>query len=133
MTAEAREQDTLAATMHALGVRARRAFATLAHSTAAQRAGALEAGADELARRQADVLDANARDVAEATERGLSPAMLDRLRLDPARVAAMCEGLVVVAQMPDPLGRVLAEWERPNGLRIQRVSVPLGVIGIIYA
>jgi glutamate-5-semialdehyde dehydrogenase len=68
----------------------------------------------------------------EAGERGLSAAMLDRLMLDESRIEAMAAGLEAIAGLPDPLGRVMAEWQRPNGLNIQRVAVPLGVIGIIY-
>jgi glutamate-5-semialdehyde dehydrogenase len=71
-------------------------------------------------------------DLAAGEARGLSAAMLDRLRLDEARIEAMAQGIEAVRALPDPLGRVLAEWTRPNGLRIRRVSVPLGVIGIIY-
>jgi glutamate-5-semialdehyde dehydrogenase len=67
-----------------------------------------------------------------AEEKGLSPAMLDRLRLDGARIRAMADGLRAVAEQPDPVGKVLAEWDRPNGLHIQRVATPLGVIGVIY-
>ena len=74
----------------------------------------------------------NAVDMSEGAERGLSTAMLDRLMLDADRVEGMATGIEAVAKLQDPIGRVLAEWERPNGLRIQRVSVPLGVIGIIY-
>jgi glutamate-5-semialdehyde dehydrogenase len=132
MTAEAQEQDSLFETMNAIGARARAACAALGQSSARIRAAALRAAAAELAAREAEILAANAHDVERATARGLSAAMLDRLQLDPARLQGMREGLDAVAALPDPLGRVLAEWDRPNGLHIQRLSVPLGVIGIIY-
>jgi len=118
--------------MDAMGVAARRAAAALALTSDEQRSTALNAAAGAL-RDQADtILAANASDMEAGKARGLSGAMLDRLMLDRGRIEAMATGLETVAALPDPLGRVLAEWERPNGLRIQRVSVPLGVIGIIY-
>jgi glutamate-5-semialdehyde dehydrogenase len=79
-----------------------------------------------------EILAANAHDMKAGEAAGLSGAMLDRLRLDTARIEAMARGLEQIATLPDPVGSVMAEWERPNGLRIQRVRVPLGVIGIIY-
>jgi glutamate-5-semialdehyde dehydrogenase len=78
------------------------------------------------------ILAANARDMAAASQRNLAPSLLDRLALDPKRVAAMAKGLEEIAALPDPVGRELARWTRPNGLDIARVAVPLGVIGIIY-
>jgi glutamate-5-semialdehyde dehydrogenase len=79
-----------------------------------------------------DILAANAVDMEAGRQRGLSAAMLDRLMLDDERIDGMAAGLEAIAELPDPLGKVIAEWQRPNGLRIQRVAVPLGVIGIIY-
>src|SRR3546814_20911974 len=76
---------------------------------------------------------ANAEDMAAARAKGLTPALLDRLELNPARIEAMARGVEAVAGLPDPVGRTLAAWERPNGLPIARVSVPLGVTGILYA
>jgi glutamate-5-semialdehyde dehydrogenase len=93
---------------------------------------ALEASAATLRERAADILAANAVDMRAAEERGLSGAMLDRLMLDESRIEGMAAGLESIAELPDPLGKVTAEWQRPNGLQIQRVAVPLGVIGIIY-
>ena len=90
------------------------------------------AAATELRSRAAQILAANAKDMQAAEQKNLSAAMLDRLRLDQSRVEAMARGLEEIARLPDPVGRVLAEWDRPNGLRIARVAVPLGVIGIIY-
>jgi glutamate-5-semialdehyde dehydrogenase len=122
----------LAATMQALGQRARAAARALAQATPAQKDAALAAAAAALTARGDAILAANARDMAAATAKGLSGAMLDRLLLDAKRVAAMARGIEEVRALPEPIGTVLAEWARPNGLRIQRVRVPLGVIGIIY-
>ncbi|NIL94381.1 MAG: glutamate-5-semialdehyde dehydrogenase [Woeseiaceae bacterium] len=118
--------------MNALGVNARRAARGLAVTSEKQRNDALHAAADAIRRRKGEILAANSTDMSEGEERGLAGAMLDRLMLDGERVEAMAAGIEAVAGLGDPLGRVLAEWERPNGLVIQRVSVPLGVIGIIY-
>ena len=122
----------LRAEMERLGRAARAAAAELAHADPGTKTLALEAAAETLRRRVADLLTANAKDMEAARAKGLSSAMLDRLALDPARVEAMADGLEAIARFPDPVGRVLAEWDRPNGLKIARVSVPLGVIGIIY-
>jgi len=118
--------------MNSMGAGARRAARALALTTNEQRNKALAAAADAIRRRQGEILAANAVDMSEADERGLSSAMLDRLMLDADRVEGMAAGIEAVAGLHDPLSQVLAEWDRPNGLRIQRVSVPLGVIGIIY-
>ncbi|NNC76909.1 MAG: glutamate-5-semialdehyde dehydrogenase [Woeseiaceae bacterium] len=118
--------------MQPLGAAARVASRSLAASTSEQRNSALRAAAELLRERRADVLSANAADMKRATEAGLGTAMLDRLRLDDERIESICTGLEDIAALDDPLGRIIAEWQRPNGLRIQRVSVPLGVIGIIY-
>jgi glutamate-5-semialdehyde dehydrogenase len=119
-------------TMNAMGQGARRAARALALTSGGQRNEALQAAATALRKRQGEILAANAIDMSEGEERGLTKAMLDRLMLDADRVEAMASGIETVAGLHDPLGQVLAEWERPNGLKIQRVSVPLGVIGIIY-
>ncbi len=126
------EPGHIAKTMDALGAAARVAQADLARCGNDQRNAALLRAASVLRERASDVLTANREDMRAAESRNLSAALLDRLRLDDDRVEAMAAGLEAVAGLPDPVGRVLAEWERPNGLRIQRVSVPLGVIGIIY-
>ncbi len=122
----------LAADMDALGQQARKAAALLACSTAEQRNAALRRAAAKIRAGARPILEANDKDMRAARARGLSAAMLDRLLLNDARIEGMATGLEAIAELPDPLGQVLAEWERPNGLRIQRVSVPLGVIGIIY-
>ncbi len=93
---------------------------------------ALTAAAATVRARVADIMAANAADMAAATAAGLGAAMLDRLRLDARRIEAIAKGLDDIVALPDPVGTVIAEWTRPNGLRIQRVRVPLGVIGIIY-
>jgi glutamate-5-semialdehyde dehydrogenase len=122
----------LAATMQAIGRDAVAAQQALAESTTAQRNHALLAMASALRAGQAAILQANECDVANARAAGLGKAALDRLQLDPSRVEAMARGVEDIASLPDPIGTVLAEWTRPNGLRIQRVRVPLGVIGIVY-
>lgn len=124
--------DDLAALMRGLGEAALAAQPVLAAAPRAQKDAALRAAAAALRAHQADVLAANALDMAEAERRDLSAAMLDRLRLDTARLESMARGLEAVADLPDPVGRVLEERTRPNGLRIARIAVPLGVIGIIY-
>ncbi len=115
-----------------LGRRARAASRTLARTSTAQRDAALLAAADLLVSRADEVLDANERDVVAAVEAGTSATVVDRLRLDVGRVEAMAAGLRQVAALPDPVGEVLDGWVRPNGLRISRVRVPLGVVAIIY-
>jgi glutamate-5-semialdehyde dehydrogenase len=132
MTTEVEADAAIAATMQELGRRARAAQKQLAATSGAQRAAALSTAAAELEQRQTEILAANRRDVERAIERGLPAAMLDRLRLDEVRLASVSDALRSIAAMPDPLGRVLAAWERPNGLEIQRISVPLGVVGIVY-
>ena len=126
------DKQSIAATMDALGKAARAAATRLARSDTAQRNEALRHAANAI-RVQADaILAANAEDMRAAKARRLTGAMLDRLALDEERVESMACGLNTVIELPDPVGQVLAEWERPNGLKIQRLSVPLGVIGIIY-
>jgi glutamate-5-semialdehyde dehydrogenase len=126
-------QDALERQMHALGSSAREAARRLATVPAAARERALRAAAAAV-RADADAIEAaNAEDVAAAEGKGgLSAAMLDRLRLDGPRIAAMADGLDAIAGLPDPVGRELARWTRPNGLDIARVAVPLGVVGIVY-
>lgn len=118
--------------MDAMGIAARHASQSLATVDSERRDRALRSAAASLRDHCGDILEANAIDMSEAMARGLSPPKRDRLMLDTARVESMASSLEAIADLPDPLGRVLAEWERPNGLQIQRVAVPLGVIGIIY-
>ena len=111
---------------------AREAAAELATASAERKHAALIGAAEAMRRREGEILDANAEDLVHAEEKGLSPAMIDRLRLDTTRIRAIAEGLRAVAEQPDPVGRVLAAWDRPNGLHIRRVATPLGVLGVIY-
>jgi glutamate-5-semialdehyde dehydrogenase len=130
-TAETSRND-LHAQMIALGEAAREAMHELASATAEQKNAGLHACAAAI-RSNADALKAaNALDMKAAEAKGLAGSMLDRLMLDDARIQAMAKGLEDIAALDDPVGAVMAEWDRPNGLRIARVRVPLGVIGIIY-
>lgn len=128
----AENQQTIPELMDQMGVAARAAAAELARSNSAQRSNALRRAAVAIRNNVAKILSANQQDMTAAEARGLSGAMLDRLMLDPQRVEAMAAGLEAIDQLPDPVGRIMAEFDRPNGLKIQRVAVPLGVIGIIY-
>ncbi len=116
----------------ALGARAKAAVRPLANASTAAKDAALHAAADLLLERSAEILDANAVDVARAQTDGATSTVVDRLRLTPARVEAMAAGLRQVAALADPVGEITEGWVRPNGLRIRRVRVPLGVVGIIY-
>jgi len=118
--------------MRRIGAAARDAAAALAGASTEAKNAALNAAASSLRADTAALLAANARDMAEGEARGLTAAMLDRLKLDEARVAAMADGLEAVAGLADPVGATIADWTRPNGLEISRVRVPLGVIGVIY-
>lgn len=118
--------------MDAIGASARIAVGELSRTDATMRDEALRAAAAAIIERTDEIIAANDKDMEAARLRNLSPAMLDRLALDVERIESIAAGLLAICELPNPLGKVLAEWERPNGLRIQRVSVPLGVIGIIY-
>jgi glutamate-5-semialdehyde dehydrogenase len=122
----------IASVMGAIGRRAKAAARVLALADTAQKNAALEAMGKALREHQADILTANAEDLVEARSSGATAAFLDRLKLNEKRVAAMAEGLDVVRDLADPVGTVTEAWTRPNGMRIERVRVPLGVIGIIY-
>ncbi|MFT7571725.1 MAG: glutamate-5-semialdehyde dehydrogenase [Paracoccaceae bacterium] len=129
--ADTNGQD-IAGQMDQLGRSARAAVQILAQASSDTKNTALRAAAASLRARTAELLAANARDMSAAEERKIAPSLLDRLKLDEARVDAMAAGLEQIADLPDPVGEVLAAWDRPNGLNISRVRVPLGVIGIIY-
>ncbi|HVL93261.1 MAG TPA: glutamate-5-semialdehyde dehydrogenase [Acidimicrobiales bacterium] len=116
----------------ALGARAKAAARRLALAGTDAKDAALHAGADLLLQRSGDILAANGRDVARAQAAGVASTVVDRLRLDDRRVAAMADGLRQVAGLADPVGEVTAGWVRPNGLRISQVRVPLGVVGVVY-
>ena len=120
------------ALMQKLGQAAVAALAPLALAATVTKNRALTAAAAAMRARSAQILSANEQDMQAARGAGLGAAMLDRLRLDAARVAAMANGVDDIAKLADPIGSVMSEWTRPNGLHIQRVRVPLGVIGIIY-
>lgn len=130
-TAQQSSSD-LTSTMHELGHKARAAARVLAEAKNADKDMALVIAARCLREYSADILEANAKDVAAAIAKKLDAAMIDRLMLDPKRIESMATGLETIVTVPDPVNRLLDEWERPNGLVLQRVSVPLGVIGIIY-
>ena len=126
------DATALAAQMATLGRAAVGCREALAQSSTDQRNQALLTAAAQIRARRPEILEANRQDMEAARARGLSGAMLDRLQLDDKRVASMAKGLEDIAALADPVGSVSAEWSRPNGMVIQRVRVPLGVIGIIY-
>jgi glutamate-5-semialdehyde dehydrogenase len=126
------EGTGIAAAMAEIGRRGKAAARALALSPAAQRDKALGAMARAIRDSEAGILAANAEDVAEAKQNGTTSAFLDRLSLDAKRVAAMADGIAVVRDLADPVGAVMESWTRPNGMVIERVRVPLGVIGVIY-
>ena len=118
--------------MRGIGEAAKAAAAELSCASGATRDAALLAAAEALEDTVPAILEANAADMDYGRAKGLSAAMMDRLMLDAGRVGAMAGGLREVAAQPDPLGRVLAEWDQPNGLHFRKVATPLGVIGVIY-
>lgn len=122
----------IAAAMGEIARGARSAARALALAPAEQKNRALELMAAAVRAQAAAIIAANAEDVAEARASGLTGAFLDRLSLDPARVEAMASGIDAVRALNDPVGTIMESWTRPNGMRIERVRVPLGVIGIIY-
>ena len=124
--------SNLAEEMQAIGKAARKAATVLRSASAETRNRALVKAARAIRANARKILSANAQDLAAARAAGLSPAMLDRLELNEARIAAMAKGVEDVANLADPVGRELARWTRPNGLDIARVATPIGVIGIIY-
>ena len=125
-------KDDIQATMAAIGQAARQAARVLATATAERKHAALIAMAESLWKNRAAILNANAIDMATARENGISGAFLDRLELNEERIRGMCDGIRAIAELPDPVGTVIAEWGRPNGLHIERVRTPLGVIGVIF-
>lgn len=121
------------ALIYSMGEQARAAFAQLAQASAEQKNAALRDAALRLRTQAHDILSANAKDMEYGRQKHLSASMLDRLKLDATRIESMAAGLEVVAALPDPVGRVLEAWDvAANGLHIEKVAVPLGVIGIIY-
>ena len=130
-THEQSARDT-ASLMAAIGRKARAASRPLAVASTTAKNAALAAIAEAIERSEKTILAANAIDVANGEEAGLSPAMMDRLKLTPDRIRDMAKGVREIAALKDPVGEVIAEWDRPNSLRIERVRTPLGVIGVIY-
>ncbi len=128
----AAESGDIETVMAELGVAARAAAHTIAHASAETKTSALRAAAAAIRERATDILEANSRDMEAAKQRELTAALLERLELDGDRIEAMAAGLETIATLADPVGRELDSWDRPNGLAISRVSVPIGVIGIIF-
>ena len=118
--------------LESLGAKAKNAARKLATATTDEKNKWLAAMADAIDASEAEIIAANTADMEEAAKAGLSSAMLDRLKLDHVRIKSMSDGVRHVISLPDPVGRILSETTRPNGLLIQKVSVPIGVIGIIY-
>jgi len=123
---------TIQETIHQMGRQARAAAYRLAQLTSDEKNEILRAMAAAIRRNTPELLEANSLDLAAGTEKGLSAAMLDRLRLDEARIEAMAAGIDQVALLSDPVGQIMESWERPNGIKISQVRVPIGTIGIIY-
>jgi glutamate-5-semialdehyde dehydrogenase len=131
MTAHIAITDT-SALMNQMGAAAKAAARVLATASTAQKNAALKAAAITLRNSEQTVLAANAEDMAAGKAKGLTAALLDRLMLDGKRIAAIAQGLEEIAELADPVGGVIADWTRPNGLKFERVRTPLGVIGVIY-
>jgi glutamate-5-semialdehyde dehydrogenase len=132
MNAPVSSADTLNAMMLSMGQAARAAAKAVRDASTGTRNAALSAMAAAIRADSNAILAANARDMAKAEIDGLSAPMMDRLRLDAARLEAIAAGVDAIAAQPEPLGEVMADWTRPNGLNIRRVRIPVGVIGIIY-
>lgn len=115
-----------------MGIKARDAAAQLAVASPEQKSLALKAIANSIIDEMSAILQANKADIDIAIENGMSAALVDRLLLDEKRVQSIADSVRVIAELPDPVGQIIAQWERPNGLRIERVRTPLGVIGVIY-
>ncbi|RUW76924.1 gamma-glutamyl-phosphate reductase, partial [Mesorhizobium sp. M4B.F.Ca.ET.049.02.1.2] len=122
-----KSRDDTAALMADIGRQARAAARPLAIATTAAKNAALVAMAEAILRNEQAILDANAIDVSNGEESGLSGSFMDRLKLTPSRIEAMADGIREIAALKDPVGDVIAEWDRPNGLHIERVRTPLGV------
>ena len=132
LQANRRADGDVAAVMADLGRRARAAARPLAIATTQMKNAALAAMADAVLTQEQAILAANAIDMANGERAGLQASFLDRLKLTPERIRGMAEGIREIAALKDPVGDVIAQWDRPNGLRIERVRTPLGVIGVIY-
>ena len=127
-----KDLDNIPAVMTDIGARARAASQVLAFSSAERKQAALAAAADAVWAARQTIIAANQEDLAFGRDKGLSDAMMDRLMLDEGRIQGIAAGLRAVADQADPVGEVMAEWDQPSGLHIQRVRTPLGVVGVIY-
>ncbi|RWP37972.1 glutamate-5-semialdehyde dehydrogenase [Mesorhizobium sp.] len=127
-----KSRDDTVALMADIGRRARAAARPLAVAPAERKHAALIGMAQAILRHEQDILDANAIDIKNGEQSGLSASFMDRLKLDPGRIRAMADGISEIAGLRDPVGDVIAAWDRPNGLHIERVRTPLGVVGVIY-
>ncbi|MEC5323951.1 glutamate-5-semialdehyde dehydrogenase [Aurantimonas sp. A3-2-R12] len=132
MLDSATEAGSIEALMAAIGQRARRAARSLALAPAEAKNAALEAMADAILQAGETILAENRADIERAKQSGMAASFIDRLTLDAARIGAIADGIRAVAALPDPVGATIAAWERPNGLQIERVRTPLGVVGVIY-
>ncbi len=130
--AKAARSEDMGEIMRAIGAQAKAAARSLAVAPAPLKDAALEAAATALRQRAETIIAENNKDMAAGEQKGLNAAMLDRLKLDQDRIQGMARGLDEIARLTDPVGQVMERWERPNGLDISRVRVPLGVIGVIY-
>ena len=126
------DADGITPAMMAIGAAAKAAARRLALASTQEKNAALDAVAKAIRASAGAILEANAEDLADARRQGMAGSFIDRLTLTPARIAAMAEGVEVVRDLDDPVGTVIAAWDRPNGLHFERVRVPLGVIGVIY-
>lgn len=126
------DSQNIDAIMEDLGQRAKTAAAELAFASAERKHAALISAAENVWKNRTEIIAANKLDLEFGREKGLSPAMMDRLMLDEPRVQGIVDGLLTVAEQADPVGEVIEEWDRPTGLRIKRVRTPLGVIGVVY-
>ena len=132
LTTHEKSREDTAALMAGIGRKARAAARPLAIADAERKHAALVGMAKAIARNEQAILDANTIDMKNGEEAGLSAALMDRLKLTPARIRDMADGVRAIAELGDPVGDVIAEWDRPNGLHIERVRTPLGVVGVIY-
>uniref|UniRef100_UPI00355A9300 glutamate-5-semialdehyde dehydrogenase n=1 Tax=Salipiger bermudensis TaxID=344736 RepID=UPI00355A9300 len=126
------DMSDIPAVMTEIGRRAKAAAAELAFTPPARKTAALEAAADAVWANRAQIIDANAQDLQFGRDKGLTDAMMDRLLLDEGRIKGIVDGLRAIAGQDDPVGKVIAQWEQPSGLQIERVRTPLGVVGVIY-
>lgn len=131
---ESGASDSMSPTQLISGIaeNSRKASRTLASAPSSQKNDFLLRFADLLVRETDGLLSENAKDVSDAEEKGLSTALVDRLRLNPSRISSLADGLREVAELPDPVGKISAKWDRPNGISVEKKRIPLGVIGIIY-